>query len=165
MDHGTVTGRHRRDSPKPKTTSVEKLDAFFPSSYPSFFARQMSLGFWPVMASNIERTDRRQEWEKPRSEIRTKTMQVGDANSVSRIDRVARILFPVTFICFNIFYWHVYLRQPMGTTDRNEWKYSIQILGWPLIRGSSSSCVISYIPHVQTLFVTCWYGHCKYSIR
>lgn len=30
-------------------------------------------------------------------------------NSVSKIDQVARILFPVAFIIFNIIYWSVYL--------------------------------------------------------
>lgn len=30
-------------------------------------------------------------------------------NSVSKIDRSAKVVFPVTFITFNIFYWYSYL--------------------------------------------------------
>ncbi|KAK2169074.1 hypothetical protein LSH36_12g08010 [Paralvinella palmiformis] len=31
-------------------------------------------------------------------------------NSVSKIDKISRILFPVLFVIFNILYWTLYLR-------------------------------------------------------
>ena len=31
-------------------------------------------------------------------------------NSVSMIDRASRVLFPLSFLIFNIFYWSLYLR-------------------------------------------------------
>ena len=33
-------------------------------------------------------------------------------NSVSRIDRVSRVLFPLLFGCLSLFYWNLYWSQP-----------------------------------------------------
>ena len=42
-------------------------------------------------------------------DMKIRTSQPG-INSVSRIDRIARILFPGSFLLFNIMYWTLYLK-------------------------------------------------------
>lgn len=42
-------------------------------------------------------------------DMKMKTSKYGGINSVSRIDRVSRILFPFMFLLFHVFYWTSYL--------------------------------------------------------
>lgn len=44
-------------------------------------------------------------------EFNRRTYKKVGLNSVSKIDRVSRILFPMAFITFNIGYWALYLGQ------------------------------------------------------
>jgi hypothetical protein len=40
-------------------------------------------------------------------------------NSVSKIDRIARIIFPLAFIIMNLVYWYTYLRAEMKFDAQN----------------------------------------------
>ena len=44
------------------------------------------------------------------------SVNLGDSNSVSKIDRASRILFPAAFLMFNTFYWRTYLADLQSLT-------------------------------------------------
>ena len=44
-------------------------------------------------------------------DMKMKSRRRDGVNSVSRIDTVSRVVFPIVFIAFNIFYWVVYLNK------------------------------------------------------
>lgn len=47
---------------------------------------------------------------KKRDKLRQRQrMELENVNSVSKVDKFARIFFPLSFLCINVFYWYSYL--------------------------------------------------------
>lgn len=48
--------------------------------------------------------------KKRRNKLRLrKQLELENVNSVSKVDKFARIAFPLSFLCINVFYWYSYL--------------------------------------------------------
>lgn len=51
-----------------------------------------------------------QAHKRRRHRIRHKQkMELENVNSVSKVDKFARVFFPLSFLCINVFYWYSYL--------------------------------------------------------
>ncbi len=73
-------------------------------------------------------------------------------NSVSKIDRMSRIIFPVLFGSFNLVYWATYLnREPSGKNMvPSQWAFSYCTTIIPLLQNYNSRFV--------QIILTCLYG-------
>ena len=61
------------------------------------------VSFWHKLFSCLKGS------QKYRDSMRRRARRAGHlANSVSRLDKISRVLFPLTFLVINIIYWTVY---------------------------------------------------------
>ena len=72
----------------------------------------MSLREKDATVVEIQADSGHHQQEQPKKMSRSKSQQQWDGrsmNSVSQIDRVSRVFFPILFVAINLFYWYTYI--------------------------------------------------------
>lgn len=92
-DGAKTKGKHKSRSPSSRGKNGRNVDI----KHVPFYVKENSDAMRPMVTSLV--SERRKEGGPP-----------GKATEVLKIDMASRIIFPISFICFNVGYWTVYLK-------------------------------------------------------